>query len=487
MNLHATNWLILGEAGLPLLLLIGGGLLFILLSSVSKFPSRLFPVVALSLVLISFCLAWHQWWDGIQVVSAMLIFDRLASALDLIFLLSLFLTLFFSRDIQGGGGEYYALLFFATAGLMFISHGEDLIVIFLGLEIASLASVILAGFKRGFIKSGEAALKYFILGSFASGFLLYGIALLYGATNSTSLTAWSATSGSLGKESLLFSLGIALLLLGVFFKIAAVPFHFWSPDVYEGAPTPVTAFLATGVKAGGFALLLRLVAVLSPLEIPWVPLFWVLSVLTMSVGNLMALRQSNIKRMLAYSSIAHAGYGLVGVTAALQDSTLESNLGAVVFYLFAYAVMTLGAFGTVIALGRRSSRIDDPEELSDYAELAQRHPVLAATLTVFMLSLIGVPPTVGFVGKFYLFSGAVQAGLYGLVVIAVLNSVVSVYYYLGPIVKMYFQKGRGYDLQPLSRFLVAGLFLCLFGVLYFGVFPSDFLLIARESIRELSF
>lgn len=348
----------------------------------------------------------------------------------------------------------------------------------------SLASYILTGMRRGAIRSYEASMKYFIIGSFASAFLLYGIALAYGITGTTSLAALQQLTVS--EEPLLLLLATAFFLIGLGFKVAAVPFHLWAPDVYEGAPTPITAFMATAVKVAAFAALLRVVLALGHLpQIPWIPILWTLSILTMTIGNLVALRQTNIKRLLAYSSIAHAGYALVGVTAALQNNALtESTLGAVVFYLFSYSIMTIGAFAVVVAMGHRE---DEVEELVDFSGLSKAHPFLAAALTVFLLSLTGIPPTLGFVGKFYLFSGAIEAGLYGLVVAGVLNSAISVYYYFAPIVKMYFRPSKGYELPSLSYVLLTAIFACLFMVLYLGIFPSDLFLMARESVGEMIF
>ena len=486
------DWGLLARLSLPILTLLGAGLVLLVVAPFAK--RRISAAVAAIsglAILLSFFFSWNEWLSGSgsMVSLGMLLFDRMAYSFDLLFLAAAFLTVFLSKNYLNEEkipeGEYYSLLLFSTAGSMLIAHGADLIVIFLGLEIVSLANYILAGMKRGVIRSYEAALKYYVLGSFASGFLLYGIALAYGAAGSTSLQSLQSLTIP-PAEPILILLAVAFLLIGVGFKIAAVPFHLWSPDVYEGAPTSVTAFMASVVKAAGFAALIRIVISLGHIpEIPWVPILWILSALTMTVGNLAALRQTNIKRMLAYSSIAHAGYALVGVTAALQNNALtESTLAAVIFYLFAYSLMTIGAFAVVIAIGRRG---DEVEEMTDFSGLAEKHPVLAASMAVFLIALTGIPPTIGFVGKFYLFSGAIEAGLYGLVVVAVLNSAVSAYYYLGPVVKMYFQKEREFALPPISYTLVTGITLCLFVVLYLGIFPSEIFLIARESVRELVF
>jgi len=474
-----------------LILALGAGLVLLLLTAFSRRPIgglSFFIAIATGVISLFFC--WSGWLTASPVASRMLLFDRPSFALDLVIWVSTILTLLFSRDyLRERGlerGEYYPLLLFSVAGLLLVVHGEDLIVIFLGIEIAALATYILTGLRRGVIKCYEASLKYFVLGSFASAFLLYGIALVYGAVGSTSLKALSVWSSG---DPLLLSIGLAFLLIGVGFKIAAVPFHFWSPDVYEGAPTPITGFMASAVKVGGFAVLIRVaLSVIHLVEVPWVPLLWLLSVLTMTVGNLAALRQANLKRLLAYSSIAHAGYALIGVTAAMKEPTLQgSAFGAVLFYLFAYSVMTLGAFAVVIAVSRKGGATEI-EDLSDYAGLGERHKGLAAVMTLFLLSLLGMPPTIGFVGKFYLFSGAIEAGLPGLVVIGVLNSLVSVYYYLAPVMKIYFSRSsRAFEQAPLSPAFLIGLVICVFGVIYLGLFPSDLFLIARESMRGLEF
>ncbi|MBI2981798.1 MAG: NADH-quinone oxidoreductase subunit N, partial [Deltaproteobacteria bacterium] len=481
LSLQTINWFLLSEAARPLLILIGSGLVLLMLSAFYHRSQSILILFSLTVTLLAFILTWRSWLTGLPVHIEGFFFDRFSYLLDLIFLFSLLVTFLFSRGyLKEDGlekGEYYALLFFATSGLLLISHGADLIVIFLGIELTSLSTYILAGFQRGSVKSYEASLKYFVMGSFAAAFLLYGIALAYGALGTTSLKAFSDWDGTGG--TLLMALSIAFLVIGIGFKIAAVPFHFWSPDVYEGAPTPITAFMATGVKAGGFAFLMRLVLEVVPYaKVPWVPLLTTLSILTMTVGNLMALRQSNIKRMLAYSSIAHAGYALVGVAAAVRDPQLvESTLGSVVFYLFAYAVMTLGAFGVIVVLGRKEEEQQikvepgrqERLEISDYSGLAERHPLPAALMALFMISLVGIPPTIGFTGKFYLFSGAVEAGLVGLVIVGVLNSAVSAYYYLAPVMKMFFQESDRIRLKPLPRLILVGIVLCLFALIYFGL------------------
>jgi NADH-quinone oxidoreductase subunit N len=333
--------------------------------------------------------------------------------------------------------EYYALLLAATLGMVIMAASNDLITIFLGLELMSLALYVLVGFRRAHLESNEAALKYFLLGAFASGFLLYGIALLYGATGTTNL---AAMAGYLVSPSALtnplFVAGALLLLVGFAFKVAAVPFHMWTPDAYEGAPTAVTAFMSAGAKAAGFAALLRVALRLLPAwPQDWAALLSWIAVLTMTVGNVTALLQTNLKRMLAYSSIAHAGYVLVAIVAGGADGA-----SAALFYLAVYAVMNLGAFGILTLLGR------GPEErvlLADLAGLGFRRPLLGFAMTIFMISLGGIPPTAGFMGKVYVFGVALKAGLVPLVIVGVLNSVVAVFYYLRVTVAMYMEEPRG--------------------------------------------
>jgi NADH-quinone oxidoreductase subunit N len=379
---------------------------------------------------------------------------------------SILLSLDYAREHRLPGAEYYALVLFATLGMMLMAAAGDLIVIFLGLETMSIAVYALAGLARREARSSEAALKYFLLGAFSTGFLLYGIALIYGATGTVKLEAIRAAASGEAVSNPLLLLGVGMLLVGFGFKVAAVPFHSWAPDVYQGAPTPMTAFMAVGVKLGAFAAFVRLFLVaLEPLGPQWSWVLWVLAALTMTAGNLTALVQANIKRMLAYSAIAHAGYVLVGMTAG--DSAAG---GAILYYLVAYGLANLGAFAVVIALERRGGA---GESITDYRGLSSREPALAAAMAIFLLSLTGVPPLAGFVGKFYLFSAAVERGLVGLVIIAVLNSVVSAYYYLYVIVAMYMEEGVPVVAQMAARpALVAAIALAAIGTVLVGVFPE---------------
>ncbi len=336
-------------------------------------------------------------------------------------------------------GEYYTLLLFSVVGMMLMAQAADLIIIFLGLELLSIPLYVLAAFARPKSDSEEAGLKYFLLGAFSAGFVVYGIALVFGATGTTSL-AGILSSASSGTSHLLLTIGAALILVGFGFKVAAVPFHMWTPDVYQGAPTPVTAFMAAGAKIAGFAALLRVFgSALPSLASDLTPILVVLAGLTMIVGNLLAIAQSDIKRMLAYSSIAHAGYILMAFVPFGNKDVLPVSIAAGLFYLVAYAFTNFGSWGIVIAMEKAEGK---GLAISDYAGLGRKHPALAAAMTVFMLSLIGLPPTLGLVGKFYLFRAVMSGGFVGLALIGVLTSLISAYYYLRVVVTMYMRDGE---------------------------------------------
>jgi len=377
-------------------------------------------------------------------------------------------------------GEYYTLILFAVVGMMGLVSATDLISLFVALETMSVALYALAGLDRRRPESQEAAIKYFITGAFSSAFLLYGVALLYGLSGSTSIDRIGAALVTMGPGGHPVALlGVGLLLVGFGFKVASVPFHMWTPDVYEGAPTTVTAFMSAGVKAAAFGALLRVFGHgLAPLAADWQPAMAVLALVTMVVGNLGALAQTNVKRMLAYSSVAHAGYML---TAAVAAPRLAA--AAILFYLVGYAAVNLGAFGIMAALSREGR---EPLSLADMAGLASRRPALAATFTVFLISLTGVPVSAGFVGKFYLFAAAVNAGYVSLAVAGVLMSVVSAYYYLRVVVVMYMKEPVGDDtwaaIAPSSSLALA---VSLAVVLGLGVFPGPALSLARRAAQSL--
>ena len=336
-------------------------------------------------------------------------------------------------------GEYYTLLLFSITGMMLMAQATDLIIVFLALELLSIPLYVLAAFARPKLESEEAGMKYFLLGAFSTGFVVYGIALIFGATQSTSL-AGIVAAASAGTSSLLLTIGAALLLIGFGFKVAAVPFHMWTPDVYQGAPTAVTAFMSSGAKIAGFAALLRVFATAFPSISVMTDVLWMLAALTMIVGNIIAISQTDIKRMLAYSSIAHAGYILMAFVpyGDPNPKVASTAIAAGLFYLVSYAVTNFGAWGVVIALESKEGK---GLAIEDYAGLGRKHPALAAAMTVFVLSLIGFPPTIGMVGKFYLFRSVIDGGFVGLAIIGVLTSLVSAFYYLRVVVNMYMKDG----------------------------------------------
>jgi NADH-quinone oxidoreductase subunit N len=412
----------------------------------------------------------------------MVYIDNFANFFYLVFILGTALTVLISRqyleDYDKNLGEYYALMLFAVVGMMLMAAGAHMIMIFLGLEVMSIAVYVLAGLFREDVRSNEAALKYLILGSFSSAFLLFGMAMLYGAAGGTLfLDDLPRRLGTDPAMQPLVLLGIGLLIVGFGFKVASAPFHMWTPDVYEGAPTSVTAFMAVAVKAAAFAAFARVFFLAFPaMKVDWNMLLWVLAVATMTIGNIAAIAQTNIKRMLAYSSIAHAGYLLVALVAANQ-------LGAVslLYYLLAYTLMNVGAFGVVILVGRKK---DSYLNIYDYSGLGAQHPMLAASMALFMFALAGIPPTAGFVGKFYIFSAAVQAGYIWLAIIGVMNSLVSVFYYLRITVLMYMKPAEA-DLGPVafSPAQTAVVAVTAAGVLLIGIFPGGLYNLAMNAVK----
>ena len=377
-------------------------------------------------------------------------------------------------------GEYYALALFAIAGMMLIAVATDLLVIFLALEVFSLALYVLTGLRRREVSSTEGAFKYFVLGGFASAFFLYGIAFTYGLAGSTHLDKVAAAvqaQALSGNPLLLVAMG--LLLVGFAFKVAAVPFHMWTPDAYEAAPTVVTGFMSTAVKAAGFAVFARVfLLALEPLRAEWTPVLWALAVCTMILGSVVGVAQTNLKRMLAYSSIAHGGYLLVALAAG--D---EVGRASILFYLVVYAVTNVGAFAVLALLSTREKPM---ESLDEYRGLWQTSPVMAGLLTVFLLSLGGFPPTAGFVAKWYVFSAAVSAGQFGLAIIGVLTSVVSVFFYLRIVVMMYMtDKGEAPAVPAVSPPALAALSLSAVALFYLGVLPTRLLDLAARSVAGM--
>jgi len=378
-------------------------------------------------------------------------------------------------------GEYYSLILFSILGMMLMAQAADLIVIFLGLELLSIPLYVLAAWARPRLDSEEAGLKYFLLGSFATGFVVYGIALTFGATGSTRISEILAKIASGGINTTLLLMGAALLLVGFGFKVAAVPFHMWTPDVYQGAPTPVTGFMAVGAKAAGFAALLRIfVSAFPSLGQDLTPVLWGLAALTMIVGNLVAVSQTEIKRMLAYSSIAHAGYILMAFVPYGNPSVARDSVASALFYLVAYAITSFGAWAVVIALEKMEGK---GLEIKDYAGLGRKYPALAAAMTVFMLSLTGVPPTLGLVGKIYLFRSVVEGGFIGLAVIGVITSLISAYYYLRVVVVMYMQEG---DPQvSADSWLSLTIGAATLATVGLSFIPADLFRLASEAVLKL--
>lgn len=473
------------NAMFPLLTLIVGALLVLILEVSIKRENKTY-LAYISIIFLMICgfFCVQSWGKDFSYFNNHLYLDNFALFFSIVLIITTILVTLISMkylSLQNTNvGEYYALLLLALSGMLIMVSSSDLIVIFLGLEVLSMSSYTLAGLKRDDQKSSEAALKYFLLGSFASAFLVYGLALLYGVSNSTNIAAiidFFKTESSL---SFMAFAGLGLVIVGFGFKIAVVPFHMWTPDVYQGAPTPITAFFSIGPKAVGFAVLVRLLYpfwhVAYDSEVIF-SLLWIISALTMIIGNLIALRQTNIKRMLAYSSIAHAGYLMVAI--------LSQDTSSLMFYFVVYLFMNIGAFAAVIALGKKDKEY---LELDDYAGIGFKYPWIGATFAVFLFSLAGFPPTGGFLAKFYVFSAAVREGLVSLVIIGVLASLVSVYYYLRIIVYMYMREPThevDINLENPALFLV--LFLCLYGVLQLGIFPGNILLIIKQAVSSIAF
>ncbi len=410
----------------------------------------------------------------------MFISDGYSSFFKLIFLITVVLAVLISVKYisieRVNFGEYYSLILLSTLGMMIMASAADLIVLYLGLELMALSTYILAGFIRHDIKSNEAALKYFLLGAFSSAFLLYGISLIYGLTGTTDIYAiasYISEKGLIGNPAL--SLSMALFAVAFGFKIAAAPFHMWAPDTYEGAPTSITAFMSVGPKAAGFAVLGRVFMIaFASIKIEWAMVLIPLSILSMGIGNIVALAQTNIKRMLAYSSIAHAGYALLGVIVANNE-----GLASMMTYLMIYAFMNMGAFAVVIMLRTEGFKGDN---ITDYEGLSKTHPFLAALMLIFMFSLTGIPPTAGFIGKLYVFMSAINAGYTWLVLVAVVFSVISAYFYLRIIMYMYMKEPKIEVATSQSGTLVAALGVTTVAVLVIGVFPSFLVKLAKAAL-----
>ena len=469
----------------PQAILLVAGMLVMLLEpfTAPHRKHRLGQITVVAAALAAYSLAF-QWNADQSLFGGMFLVDNFTIFFQWLFLvitaICALVSMRFNEREGIDRGEYYALLLFACCGMSLMAASGDLILTFLAIEILSIATYILAGFKRRDARSNESALKYFLLGSFATAILLYGIALLYGTSGSTSYRQIQAIASLQGTAQVTAVAGLALLLIGFGFKAALVPFHAWAPDVYEGAPTAVTAFMTVGPKAAAFAALLRIVSQAVPnMVAAWIPALWAACILTMILGNVVAVLQTNIKRMLAYSAIAHAGYILIGFVVNSRD-----GFAAVLFYLVVYTVMNLGALSVLLSL---SGRGDTRVTLEDYAGLGRTAPFAAAALSVFLISLAGIPLTGGFIGKLYLFSAAVKAGYIGLTIVAVLNSVVSVYYYFRIMVVMYMSEpaAGAPPPDPISPPVMAIIAIAAAAILWLGVFPADVLNLAGHSILAL--
>ena len=468
----------------PLLCVTAAGIAAMLAEAFRE-PGERMPIAGLGLVGlagagISTALLWGRGQTGFGVVAADTFGLFFVMILVVIGVMTMLLSPRLVERDELPGGEYYALTLFALAGMMLMAMATDLLLIFLALEVMSLSVYVLSAIKRNSEAAVEGAFKYFILGGFSSAFFLYGIAFVYGLTQTTKLEGvGQVVAAEAGGHPVLALVALGLLLVGFGFKVSAVPFHMWTPDAYEGAPTIVSGFMSTGVKAAAFAAFVRVMATaFHPLQATWYPVFWGMAAVTMILGTVVGVAQTNLKRMLAYSSIAHAGYVLVGLTAAN-----DVGRGAILFYLLAYGVTNLAAFAVIGLLATRDRANDD---LASMAGLSNRHPALAAVFSVLLLSLGGIPPTAGFVGKWYIFSAAVRSGDYLLAIIGVLTSVVSIFFYLRVIVMMYMAEPADLPRSPEpSRAATFALAVTVVVTFYLGILPSQFLDLAARSIGSL--
>ncbi len=479
MKVSASDWFLLS----PELFLTAAGLLLLCLSvffgkareEFLGFLSILF--LAVTGALLAFVAASPVREKG-PILAGMFVVDNFALFFKFLVLLSLILTVLASIRFVGEapypGGEYYSLLLFNGVGMLFMASGNNLVSIYVALELMALSSYILAGYFKGEVKSTEAALKYFVLGAFSSGVLLYGLSLVYGLSGKMGLPELAAFLAGTEKSDLLL-VGILLILAGLLFKIAAVPFHVWTPDVYEGSPTPVTAFFSVGPKLAAYAILARIFYVGFPkFHADWGLIVALVAAATMILGNVAALLQTNVKRMFAYSSIAHAGYALLGVLGFQTDF----GLWGILIYLLAYTFMNFGAFAFIIFLETKGYAA---ESVSDFNGLAKRNMTAAVVMLVFLLSLAGIPPTAGFIGKYYLFTAAMKAGYAWLAVLAVLASAVSLFYYFRIAAAMFFSETEGAKFQS-SYALTAAVLICAVGTLLVGVAPQPFVEVLRACV-----
>jgi NADH-quinone oxidoreductase subunit N len=467
---------------LPILIVAGWACLLLLIDLfVPRERKAITALLAAAGMIAALIVTVLQIGEEQEAFGGMIVVDGFAHVLMLLFLgvglTAILLAYDYLKRVGIERGEYYTLLLFTLSGMMLMSTAGDLIVVFLSLELLSIPLYVLTGFARPQPESEEAAIKYFLLGAFASGFIAYGIALVFGATQSTALAdiVSVVATGQANPEYML--IGTGMILVGLGFKVAVVPFHMWTPDVYHGAPSPVTAFMSVGAKAGGFAALLRVFILAFPdVANAWAPVAMWVAALTMTWGNVAAITQTNIKRMLAYSSIAHAGYILISLPAASDPIVASEAVKAALFYLLGYAITNLGAWGVVLAMEKVEG---EGLNINDYAGLSTRRPGLALAMTIFMLSLTGMPPMVGFVGKFYLFRAAIEADLIWLALVGVITSLISAYYYLRVIVVMYMQSGK-----PETRsegWLNTTVGVTALGTFVFGVIPGPLLNLASKA------
>ncbi len=483
MTIPSWTDLNLGATLPAVLLAIGTTILLLVDVFLPKERRHLTAWLALAGLGISFVLTLATFNEQSLALADMFIADSFGGFMNLIVLVAAALTILLGIDYLNrtgtARGEFWSLLLLSTSGVMFMSAANDLVVVFVALELLSIPLYVMAAFRSNNPKSEEAGMKYFVLGAFASAFFVYGAALVYGATGTTNLqgifAAVSDISANGGASLAYLLVGAGLIVVALGFKVAVVPFHMWTPDVYEGAPTPVTAFMSVGAKIGGFAALLRVLVTALPTltagqspDPVWLNTVMIISALTMIVGNFVAVSQTNLKRMLAYSSIAHAGYILMAVAAAGHPLQADAAAKAALVYLLSYTFTNLGAFAVVMSIEKNDGT---GTELSDLVGLARSKPLLAAMMAVFMLSLTGIPLTAGFTGKWFIFQASIDAGLFPLAIVGVLTSVVSAYYYVRVIVNMYLADGAGDPAEGATPYVSWAVYVSFAGTLVVGLFP----------------
>lgn len=471
------------QAIMPSLVLCCFGMV-LLLVSVFLERGRTAPIAWLSIIglVVTGIVSINGWNDPQAGFAGSVVLDNFATFFNITCLIAAGLTILMSDSyLHREGypvGEYYPLILFTTAGAMWMASGTDLMTIFLGLEVLSVSLYVLAGFFRGQLRSNEAGLKYFFLGAFSTGFMLYGVALLYGVSGTTKVAGIAEAIRVMpdAASNPMVIAGAVLLSIGFLFKIGAAPFHMWTPDVYQGAPTPITAFMSAGPKAAAFAAFMRVTYIsLDSLQTDMSALFWILAVLTMTVGNFIAISQRDVKRMLAYSSISHAGYALVGMVA-----WNEIGFSGILFYMLVYTFMNIGAFAVLVLLGKKG---EENLTLDGLAGVGYKRPFLGVAMAIFLFSLMGLPPTAGFTGKFFIFAGAVKAGYIWLAVLGVLNSAVSLYYYLRVMVYMYFRDAEeDFAWVKMEMATIVSILIAIVGVLLLGIIPGPVMEMAKLSI-----